>query len=214
MIVWIIVLLVLLLILICPVGIDAAYQASQFSLKLKIGPFRKALFPREKRDKKKKKKEKQEKPEPKEPEEEQPKKKQRFTLDDILTLAEIGLDALHRFRVHLSVDLFLLYWTAAAADPYDAVMQYGRINAALGSLMGKAHAALKIRDEDVQTTIDLTLDHPKIETRLILSIQIWEVLLIGIAAGAAGLRWMIRKKRDERAAASAATERSKQDGEL
>ncbi len=213
MIVWIIVLLVLLLILACPVGIDGAYQTARFSLKLKIGPFRKALFPREK-EKKKKKKEKKEKPKPQETGEKKPKKKPGFTLDDILTLAEIGLDALHRFRVHLSIDRFLLYWTAAAADPYAAVMQYGRINAALGSLMGKAHTALKIRDEDVRTTIDLILEHPQIEAQLVLSIQVWEVLLIGIIAGAAGLRWMIRKKRNERAAASAATERSIQDGEL
>ena len=75
-------------------------------------------------------------PEEKPSEQKKEKKKKKLTLDDILTLAEIGLDALRRFRMHLSVDRIMLHYTAAAADPYDAVQQYGKVNAALGVLAG------------------------------------------------------------------------------
>ena len=212
MLVWIIILVILLLILACPVGADAAYTADAGFLKLKIGPFRITLLPAKKKPKKEKKK-KEETAESDEPKKTGKKKKTKLTLDDILTLAEIGLDTLHQFRIRLSVDLIKLYWSAAASDPCDAVMQYGRINAVLGALQGKAHTALKIRSEDIRTELDLTAERPKIEARIILSIQIWEILLIGILAGAKGLRWIIRKKRNERAAAAADTERSINDGE-
>jgi len=208
---WIIVIAVLLLILVFPVGIDAAYDGDERFLKLKLGPFRKTIIPGDKQKKKKKK-------DTSKPAEEETdgkrEKKLRVTLDDILTLAEIGFDALHRFRVHLSVDRFRLYWTAAASDPYSAVLQYGRVNAALGVLTAKAHGALKVRDEDIRTTLDLEAEHPEIRARLILSIQIWEILLIGICAGFAGLRWILKKKRNERTAAAADKERSLQNGEL
>ncbi len=211
MIAWMIVIIILLLILAFPVGIDAAYGADARFLKLKLGPFRKTLLPRIKKESKQKEKQQKE-PDKKE---DQPKKKKRLSLDDILTLAEIALDAIHRFRIHLSVDRFHMHWIAASADPYAAVQQYGRINALLGVMQAKAHTALKIRDEDVRTELDLTKEHPVVEIRLILSIQIWEILLIGLCAGAAGARWILKKKREERIAAAVAnTERSTQDGEL
>lgn len=213
MLVWILILALILLILVCPVGIDGAYGGGESFLKLKIGLFRKTLLPRE-RKAKKPKKEKKKKPEPDSDETPKEKKKVSFTLDDILTLAEIALDTLHRFRVHLSVDRLAVHWVAAASDPYDAVLQYGRVNAALGALVTKTHTALKVRDEDVRTELDLEAAKPKIEGRLILTIQIWEVLLILLCAGFKGARWILNKKRTERAAAAAAKERSIQDGEF
>ena len=216
MLVWIIILALLVLILAFPVGVDAAYDPGAYFLKLKLGPFRLTLLPRKKPGKKK---EKPEKPNSEEAPQEQPKKKEkmRFTLDDILTLAEIGLDAIRRFCRHLSIDRFLLYWTAAARDPYAAVLQYGRVNAILGTLSAKARSDWKVRNEDVQTSLDLEAAKPVIRTRLVMSIQIWEILLVGVCAGWAGARWIIRKKRNERnerAAAADATERSIKDGEL
>ena len=205
MIAWIIVIAVLLLILAFPVGVDAAYGPEARFLKLKLGPFRKTLLPAEKKEKKKKKKKPAEaKTEGEEGAGKKKKKKLRLTLDDILTLAEIGLDALHAFRLHLSVDRVLLHWCAASRDPYDAVQQFGRVNAVLGVVGAKLRNVLKIRQSDVRTELDLTKERPEIDSRLILSIQIWEILLIGGCAGIAALRWKWKKKRTERAAAAAA----------
>ena len=204
MIAWIIVIAVLLLILAFPIGIDAAYGADASFLKLKLGPFRKTLLPAGKKKPKKKKKEKQETTEDAEEKEKKAKKKSRLTLDDILTLAEIALDALRRLGAHLSADDVLIYWCAASRDPYDAVQQYGRVNAVLGYFGAKARSVLKVRRSDVRTELDLTLEKPVIEARLILSIQIWEILLIALCAGIPAVRWRLNKKRNERAASAAA----------
>ena len=202
MIGWCIVLLILLLILIFPVGADAAYSREGSWLTLKLGPFRKTLLPgngKEKPEKKKHKKENKKEAQTA-PEEAPPKKKRKLRLDDLLTFAEIALDTLRRTCAHLSIDLFCLDWTAAAADPYAAVVQYGRVNAVLGALSGPAHRVFHFRKEDVRTSLDFEAEKPAISARLVLSLQIWEILLIAICAGIAGLRWYLNKKRTERAA--------------
>ena len=167
----IIVIVVLLLILLCPVGLDAAYQANALDLKLMVGPFRKTFSPHI--FLKKKKDGKTQEPEEKDAQKRKKKRKHRYTLDDIRTMAEIALDALHRFRIHLSADRFRLLWIAADSDPYEAVLQYGRINALLGVLMAKMHNAITIRNEDIRCELDLTAERPTVELRLILSIQVW-----------------------------------------
>ena len=197
MIAWCIVLLVLLLILTFPVGLDAAYNPQRWFIKLKLGPFRLSILPSD--GEKKKKEPKKEETKPEQPGGDAPKKRPKLTLDDILTLLEIGLDALRRTFRHLSIDRFYLSWTAAADDPYDAVQQYGRVNAILGTLAGPAHRGLSFRDEDVRTDLDLTAASPVIDGQIILSIQIWEILLIAICALAALLKWYLNKKRAVRA---------------
>ena len=214
MLVWIIVILVILLILACPVGIDAAYESDSYYVKLKLSLFRKTLLPGKKKEIKEKSPEKPQEEKKEEEQNKKEKKKLKLTFDDFLTLAEIGLNALRRFRMHLSVDRFRLSYVAAASDPYKAVLQYGKVNAALGAVVSKAHNLLKVRDEDIRTELDLSAEKPSVSAGILLSIQIWEILLIALCAGASGALWFLKKKRKERAAAAASIERSKEDGEL
>ena len=188
---------VLLLILILPVGVDASYIALQASVKVKAGPLRIQLLPAKEKKPKKPKESQKKKPEPAEGHE-QKKVKARLALDDIVELAKLALAALGRFRRCLSVDLLMLHLTAALADPCDAVMLYGRVNAALGALRAPAHRALKIRREDLQTAVDFDAAAPQIDARIVATIQIWEILYIGICAAAALLRWYCGKKRTEK----------------
>ena len=202
MIAWIIVILVLLLILTFPIGIDLAYSPERFWLKLKLGPFRMLIMPGGGKKKRKKKKAAEAQPKPEEAA--GAKKKRRLPklgLDDIRTLAEIVLKAIRRFRAHLSVDKLFLDWTSASADPYAAVVQYGRVNALLGALAGPVHRTFHIRHEDVRVGLDLEATKPIIDAQLVMSLQVWEILLIAVCAGASGIRWYLKKKRIERAAA-------------
>ena len=98
--------------------------------------------------------------------------------------------------------------SALEAGVYDHIAGDGREYVITDS------TAMKIRSEDVQTQLDLTAERPVVEGRIILTIQIWEVFLIGICAGAKALRWLLKKKRMERADLKAEKERSTQDGEL
>lgn len=192
-----IILAILLLILCIPVGVDVRY-IERFQADVKIGPFGLSLYPRKPRPPKV-----HEQPEPAESDAaEKPKKKRiKLTLRDIPELLRIAFDALRRFRRRLSIDLLMLHVLVAAEDPYDAVVRFGSLNAALGALSGPAHRALKIRREDVQTFVDVQEKKCIIEFRIKASIQIWEALGVALFTGYAAIVWFIRKKRAAKKAA-------------
>ena len=191
-----IILAILLLILCIPVGVDVRY-IERFQADVTIGPFGFALYPRKPRPPKE-----HEQPEAVESDAaEKPKKRIKLTLRDIPELLRIAFDALRRFRRRLSIDLLMLHVLVAAEDPYDAVVCFGSLNAALGALSGPAHRALKIRREDVQTFVDVQEKKSVIEFRIKASIQIWEALGVALCTGYAAIVWYIRKKRAAKKAA-------------
>ena len=195
----IIILVLLILFLILPVGADAAYDGAVFILKAKAGPIKLQLLPKKEKppgaageEKPKQKKEKKQK------REEEHKPKPKLTLDDIFELAGIALKALGRFRRSLSIDTFMLHLAAAAPDPYDAVLLFGRVNAGLSALAPLLHRALKIREEDIKTCVDTEPGTMFLEAHIVVTLQIWEILSIAFSAGFAALRWLGKKKKETR----------------
>ena len=190
----IIIVVLLVLFLILPVGVDAAYDGAVFALKAKAGLVKIQILPKKEKPPKPEG-EKKPKKEKKKKREQEHKPKQKLTLDDILELAGIGLKALGRFRRSLSVDKLMLHMAAAAPDPYDAVLLYGRVNAGLSALSPLLHRALKIREEDIRTCVDTEPGTMFLEARVVVTLQIWEILYIAFSAGFAALRWLIKRKR-------------------
>ena len=199
-----IILVLLLLFLLIPVGVDAGYHQKLW-LKLKIGWLRFAVFPR--REKKQPSKPKQPKPKKEKTKVPKDQKKLHLNKDDIFTLLKIAVRTLHRFRKHLYIDRLKLYWTAAAEDPYDAVMQYGGLNAGLSALMPYVHEFLKIGEEDLRTAVDFARSSTEIDAELTATLQIWEILLVVNCAAFAALTWFLKKKKQERRAAKAAAQK-------
>lgn len=190
-----VILAIMLIILVLPLGVDASYIDSVLKLKIKAGPIRYQLLPKEEGKKPKKpKKKKEKKPKPQAAEGKE-KKKLQLTLDDIFTLLEIVFRTLGRFRRSLSVDRFMFHFVSGNPDPYSAVMLYGYLNAGLNALAPAFHRALKVRDEDVQTAVDLDLASPVFEGQLVLTIQLWQIMFVSFSALFAALRWFIPYKK-------------------
>jgi len=186
----------LLLLFILPVGVDLRYEDA-FALKLKIGPLRCDLLPKKKEKSEKPKKEKKnKKPEASK----KSKKRPKLRAGDVMELCRIALKALGRFRRSLSIDRLRLYILVAAEDPYDAVLRYGALNAGLGVLAPLAHNALKIRNEDVRTNVDVQGQKGWLELQLIATLQVWEILQIALCAGFAFLSWSSARKKAAKAA--------------
>lgn len=193
---------VLLILFLCiPVGADIRYE-DDFQLRLKIGFLRLPLLPAKGKGKQKEKKNEQDDStgkQDKKKKDAKAKKKLKFTLQDILALLRIAFAALGRFRRSLSIDLFRLHILVAAPDPYDAVVRFGALNAALGVLAAPAHKALKIRKEDVRTDVNVQSAEGAISLQLVATLQIWEILRIVLCAAYALLCWWLNKKKAEKA---------------
>ncbi len=205
-----IIILILILILILPVGADAAYADNVFSLAVKAGPFRIGVLPPKSGDKKEEKTKKEKKKRGKSPEEDSAEKdkkakksKLKLSFDDIMGIIRIGLNTLGRFWRSISIDKLKLHLVTAGPDPYDAVMNYGYINAALGALMPLLHRVFKIKDEDYASDIDFQAEKMKIDARIILTIRIGEILLVVLCAAFAFIKWFLQLKRKNKVKAKA-----------
>ncbi|MBR5489896.1 MAG: DUF2953 domain-containing protein, partial [Oscillospiraceae bacterium] len=184
--------------LLLSVGVDAAYNEDTFFLKVKIGPFRINLVPgKEKGEEKKEKPKKKEKKKVDKTAKTSQKKKAKLKLkfDDIKTILRIALDALGRFRRSISVDFLKLHILVGGGDPYSAVMNYGYINSAIGGVIPLLHRVFKVKKEDIGTDMDFDGDKLKVDGQAVLSVRIWEILLIVFCAGYAFIKWFISYKR-------------------
>lgn len=204
-----IIILILILLLILPVGADAAYIGNVFSLAVKVGPFKIGILPAKPKDGKEKKPKKEKKTSAEtdasavKKAKKEPKPKQKLTFEDIMGIVRLGLSALGRFRRSISIDKLMLHLVTAGPDPYSAVMNHGYFNAAIGAILPLLHRAFKVRDEDIYSEIDFEADKLKIDARLVLTIRIWEILLIAFCAAFGFIKWLLRRRRRAKAEARA-----------
>ena len=190
-----IVIVLLLVLLVLPVGVDFHWVSRPAAavLKIKIGPLRFQALP-SKRGSKGKEKPKQKK---------KPKaskghgggqKKQSLSASDIPELARLVLDILGRFRRHLSVDLLCLRFTAGGTDPMDAALRYGRANALLCALLPPARALIKLREEQISTALDFNSAGSVLELQIVATLQVWEIICLSIFSLSVFLRWRKRRR--------------------
>ena len=214
MIALIVIAVLILLIFFLPYGVDAAYENAVLRLSVKAGPLRFRLLPKkekahggEKRKKKKKPaedKKKEEKP-PKEKKEKSGKKDGKKSgikklLSDPEAIAElvgILLRAVKRLFRSFTLDLFRLRFTAGAGDPFETVRLYSLACGAIDSLAPLAGSVVRCRNCAVETNLDFERESADIEGRIVVSLQLYKLVVLAVCAAFAFLKW---KKRAEKRA--------------
>jgi len=187
-----IILAVLVLIMLLPVGVSGGYDFGDVSLKVVAGPVKIQLLPKKEKKKDKPKKEKK----AKKPKKEKAKKKlPPFTLEIITEYIRLVTGALNRFRRKLSIDHLKLWYLAAADDPCDAALAYGRANAAVLGLMEALNLAFNIKEQDIRLRVDFTEEKPQFSLGGQLTIRIGQMLLIAIIAAFQFLRVFMKQKK-------------------
>lgn len=182
-----IVLLILVLIMLIPVGIDGEYIAGNIKLSAKISFFRLQILPKKAAKAKKVKKAK--KKTDKTPSAEEAPKKQRqkkkfklsFNKEEIFSLIKAALKAVGKFGGHINVDRFLLHYTAAGKDPYDTAQSFAYVNAALSALAPVCAKRYRVKDCDVWTNVDFVAEKMSLDFALALSIRVGQVLSVAFA---------------------------------
>ena len=95
----------------------------------------------------------------------------------------------------VTVNRFMLHYVAAGDDPYDTVVTYNYVNAALSTLIPICEEKFIVKDSDIRTDIDFTADKTKVDVELCATIRLAQVMhmLFAIAFGALGV--LIQNKR-------------------
>ena len=205
---------IIVAIMLVPVGADVAYEGGELRLSAKVCGMLLQLIPKPPADEtkpKKGKKPKKPKKKKKQPEEqaqtgeEKPKKKLDldFSMDEILGLVKSVLRGLGRFGRKLSVDRFLLHYTAAGKDPYNTAMTFGYVNGALTTLAPICRRTFDTKDVDVWTDVDFTTEKTKVDFGVALTIRIGQIfgVVFTILFGVLGIfiKHKFRKFKEKRA---------------
>ena len=205
---------IIVVLMLVPVGADVAYEGGELRLSAKVCGMLLQLIPKPPADEtkpKKEKKPKKPKKKKKQPEEqvqtgeEKPKKKLDldFSMDEILGLVKSVLRGLGRFGRKLSVDRFLLHYTAAGKDPYNTAMTFGYVNGALTTLAPICRRTFDAKDVDVWTDVDFTTEKTKVDFGVALTIRIGQIfgVVFTILFGVLGIfiKHKFRKFKEKRA---------------
>lgn len=205
---------IIVAIMLVPVGADVAYEGGELRLSAKVCGVLLQLIPKPPADEtkpKKEKKPKKPKKQKKQPEEqaqtgeEKPKKKLNldFSMDEIMGLVKSVLRGLGRFGRKLSVDRFLLHYTAAGKDPCNTAMTFGYVNGALTTLAPICRRSFDAKDVDVWTDVDFTTEKTKVDFGVALTIRIGQIfgVVFTILFGALGIiiKHKFRKFKEKRA---------------
>lgn len=205
---------IIVAIMLVPVGADVAYEGGELRLSAKVCGMLLQLIPKPPADEtkpKKEKKPKKPKKQKKQPEEqaqtgeEKPQKKLNldFSMDEIMGLVKSVLRGLGRFGRKLSVDRFLLHYTAAGKDPYNTAMTFGYVNGALTTLTPICRRTFDTKDVDVWTDVDFTTEKTKVDFGVALTIRIGQIfgVVFTILFGALGIliKHKFRKFKEKRA---------------
>ena len=205
---------IIVAIMLVPVGADVAYEGGELRLSAKVCGMLLQLIPKPPADEtkpKKEKKPKKPKKQKKQPEEqaqtgeEKPKKKLNldFSMDEVMGLVRSVLRGLGRFGRKLSVDRFLLHYTAAGKDPYNTAMTFGYVNGALTTLAPICRRSFDAKDVDVWTDVDFTTEKTKVDFGVALTIRIGQIfgVVFTILFGALGIiiKHKFRKFKEKRA---------------
>lgn len=182
-----------------PLSVSAAYNGA-LRASASAWFYTISLFPREKKPAD----EKTEKTAPPD-EEKKPKKslKLDFTLDEWLSLLEVALKALKRFKHGIYFGRFELCCTISAQDPYDAVMRYNAVNGLIGSLLPFFEGGFRVQDKDITAELDLNGGQSSAKFDISASLRVGVLLALALAAAFGALKIYIKsriKRKRERTA--------------
>ncbi len=208
------VLLIIVIILLVPVGAEAEYDEAGATLWLRIGAFRKILYPRppkpEKAEKDKKTKAKKEKKEKKQKNEAEGKTRKGGTLKLIRELIPVGIEALGRFKRRLIIKKLSLYFCFGGEDPAKVALSFGGASAGAGMIVPLLQQHFRIMEMDIRNSVDFTCGETKVYAHADLRIRIVTILAIAITAGIKTLKiFTARKKGAEADKAKAKAEKGR-----
>lgn len=219
MVALIIIMAILLLLFVVPYGVDAIYEEGIFRLGVKLGPIRIWVIPQKTKTEKqllrqqKKAERKREKKALKDAEKQQNqsitvKPKKPLDLPFIFALIKMGIRAVRRVFHSFVIDRLKLHYVVATKDPYETAIQYSYLCAAVAAIPEIAGDAIRIRKPDVQIGMDFTREKPEFCGRILISLQLYKIVLIALSFAVELIRW----KRTHRRSDVIANERKDENG--
>ena len=192
--------------LLMPIHVRAAYDQGDIRVRLQYGPVKLWAYPGEETaegesEKQKKSRRKKKQAKDSEEREEAEKKKAGLKVNrsqilySLKKLPPVLGKALRRTGRRITLKPLKVYLLVAGSDPADTAVLYGELEAALGAGLPAVHRLIRIQDQDIQLFLDFQQEEMDCIADVGVSIRIWDLLVIGLGAGAGLLKWLIGFRR-------------------
>ena len=202
---WLIALGILVLLAILPLGATIRYDAEGLIVKVIVGLLHIPLQPKLERDKEPKAKKTQKettKTAAKPQQTAEPRKEAGGSWKDFLPLIQTGLSALNDLRRKLRINRLELKLIMAGDDPCDLAVNYGRANAALGSLWPQLERCFVIRKRDVQIQCDFEATEMVVIARADVTITLGRLVALLARYGVRAIKQYFKLKKSREGGAS------------
>ena len=193
-----VILLLLGLVLFTPIRARVSRDEEGLRVWLKIGPAKIPLYP-EKLQEEALEAPPQEKKEKKPKPGKTAKKRKKLTMEQILYLLEgappILGRALRRTGRRIRICPLMVHVLVSAADPADTGLLYGKLQAALTTLLPMLHRRIHIAEQDIRLYPDFEGQGMDYRLDVGIAIRLWDILVIGLCAGASGVKLLVGMKK-------------------
>lgn len=192
-----VILLLLVFVLFTPILVRVIREEEGLLVRLHVGPVKLQVYPP--KEEAQQPLEEEEKPQEKKIKEKPAKQRKPLTKEQILYLVEklppILGRALRRVSRRVRIGPLKVYVLLSEEDPADTALLYGKVEAALMAALPVLHRHLQIRDQDIRIYPDFQGSGMDYRLDVGIAIRLWDVLVIGLCAGASGLKTLIGMKR-------------------
>ena len=192
-----VILLLLGLILFTPILVRVMREEEGLLVRLHVGPVKLQVYPP--KEEAQQPLEEEDKPQEKKIKEKPEKQRKPLTKEQILYLVEklppILGRALRRVSRRVRIGPLKVYVLLSEEDPADTALLYGKVEAALMAALPVLHRHLQIRDQDIRIYPDFQGSGMDYRLDVGIAIRLWDMLVIGLCAGASGLKTLIGMKR-------------------
>ena len=192
-----VILLLLGLILFTPILVRVMREEEGLLVRLHVGPVKLQVYPP--KEEAQQPLEEEEKPQEKKTKAKPAKQRKPLTKEQILYLVEklppILGRALRRVSRRVRIGPLKVYVLLSEEDPADTALLYGKVEAALMAALPVLHRHLQIRDQDIRIYPDFQGSGMDYQLDVGIAIRLRDVLVIGLCAGASGLKTLIGMKR-------------------
>ena len=190
-----VILLLLGLVLFTPIWARVSRDEEGLRVWLKIGPAKIPLYPEKIQEEALEAPPKEEKPKPEKP----AKKRKKLTMEQILYLLEgappILGRALRRAGRRIRICPLMVHVLVSASDPADTGLLYGKLQAALTTLLPMLHRRIHIAEQDIRLYPDFEGQGMDYRLDVGIAIRLWDILVIGLCAGASGVKLLVGMKK-------------------
>ena len=172
------ILVLITLLLLLYVGLLAEYSSDEVLVQILAGPVHLTLIPRKKKKEKGKGKEKKEKKEKKESEK---KKKKGRSLNDLLELLRILLDALGNLCQRIRINHLRVHYTIAGQpNPAKAALACRHLQVSGGAVCELLEKHIRVLERDVSVEVDFSSEKAIVYASAACSIRVWQLLVVAL----------------------------------